>query len=152
MGLAAIAPEYFQTMGIPLLRGRDFGPQDTSEAPGVAIINEAMARRFWPGQDPIGRQVTFGVGNRPSFEIVGVVRTGKYHSLRETPEPFMYRPIAQFYSYRTTLIVRTANDPGPMLATAEREIHQLDPNLPVIGGRQPLSPKRRHPAPPTVRR
>ena len=133
VGLAAIAPEYFQTMGIPLLRGRDFGPQDSSEGPGVVIINEAMARRFWPGQDPIGRQVTFGVGSRPSFEIVGVVRTGKYHSLRETPEPFMYRPIAQFYSYRTTLIVRTANDPGPMLATAEREIHQLDPNLPVIG-------------------
>ncbi|HYV29861.1 MAG TPA: ABC transporter permease, partial [Candidatus Binatia bacterium] len=133
VGLAAIAPEYFQTMGIPLLRGRDFGPQDTSEAPGVAIINEAMARRFWPGQDPIGRQVTFDFGNRPSFEIVGVVRTGKYHSLRETPEPFMYRPIAQFYSYRTTLIVRTANDPGPMLATVEREIHDLDPNLPVIG-------------------
>jgi predicted permease len=149
VGLAAIAPEYFQTMGIPLLRGRDFGPQDTSEASGVVIINEAMARRFWPGQDPIGRRVAFDFGNRSGFEVVGVVRTGKYRSLRETPEPFMYRPLAQFYSYRTTLIVRTANDPGPMLATVEREIRELDPNLPVIGAetmrdymKMPLFPAR----------
>jgi predicted permease len=116
-------------MGSPLLRGREFSLQDDDQSPGVVIINEAMARRYWPGQDPVGRHVT--IGKRQTLEIVGVVATGKYGNLRESPQPFMWRPFLQAYDPRATVVVQTAGDPKPMLAMVQRAIHELDSNLPV---------------------
>lgn len=131
VGLAAVSPRYFETMGIPLLRGREFSPHDTSTAPEIVIINQEMARRYWPGLNPIGRRIRLAKGDHPSFEVVGVVKTGKYHSLRESPQPFMYRPLAQFYSAKATLIVRTAADPKVMIGPVEKKIHSVDSNVPV---------------------
>jgi len=127
-----VGPGYFQTMGTSLRRGREFSPLDTHTSPGVAIINEAMAQRYWPGQDPIGKKITLAYGKRQSLEIVGVAATGKYRNLREESQLFMFRPFAQLYEPVAVLVVQTAGDPKPTLATVEREIHTLDANLPVV--------------------
>ena len=134
VGLVAAGAGYFQTMGIPLVQGREFNEQETATAPRVVIINQEMARRFWRRRNPIGQRISFAFGDHPSFEIVGVVQTGKYRSLRESPEPVMYRPFLQAYSPRATLVVWTAGNPRPMLAAVEHEIHMLDPNLPSAQG------------------
>jgi putative ABC transport system permease protein len=121
-----VGPDYFRTMGISLVRGREFNAQDRAGAPGVAIINDALAKRFWPGQDPIGRRVIVADAH---LQVVGVVRTGKYRTLSEASLPFLYRPILQNYRPRCTLVVRTAGDPHSLLTEVRREIQALDPNV-----------------------
>ena len=130
-GLAAVGPRYFHTMGIPVLQGREFNAQDNETAPGVVVINREMARRYFPGGNPTSQRITFVLGNQPSFEIVGVVETGKYRSLTESPQPFMYRPLSQFYSTRATLVVESAGDPKAMLAPVQKAIHEIDSSVPV---------------------
>ncbi|HEY2930681.1 MAG TPA: ABC transporter permease [Acidobacteriota bacterium] len=132
VGTTAVGPGYFKTMGIPLLRGREFGPRDSVDSPKVVIINDAMARRFWPGQDPIGRRVSFGFDNPRALEIIGVVKTGKYRSLRDDAAPFMYESFSQSYRPRATLVVHTAADPKQSLPAVRSAIRELDPNLPVL--------------------
>ena len=128
-----VGPRYFQTMGIALLRGREFNEQDRPGSPPVAIINEAAAERFWPGQDPIGRRLLLQAGNgaesRQAVEVVGLVRTGKYRTLSEEPRPFLYRPILQNYHSRFTMVVRAAGDPHSLLPVVRREIQALDPTV-----------------------
>jgi predicted permease len=111
-------------MGIPLERGREFTEQDSSPTPSVVIINTSMAAQFWPGQDPIGRH--FKVIEQ-DVEIIGVAKTGKYRTLGEDPQPFMYLPIV--YRSRTTLVVRTAGDPRSLLPVLRHELQALDPNV-----------------------
>jgi predicted permease len=131
-GLAYIGRHYFDTMGIPLLAGRDFSPQDNQKAPSVVIINEAMARQYWPGQNPLGRRISFSVGRLPSVEIVGVVKTGKYRSLGESPQPFLYRPFLQMPDARlATLVVATAVPAHGMLHGVQRALQALDPAVPI---------------------
>jgi predicted permease len=132
VGFVGVGPGYFHTLGIPLLRGREFSRQDNETSPGVAIINEAMARRYWPGQNPVGKQISLAFGKRQRLEIVGVVATGKYRSLQEESQPFMFRPFSQVYEAQAVLVVQTAGAPKPMLANVEREIHLLDANLPIL--------------------
>ena len=127
-----VGPGYFQTLGIARLSGRDFNRQDNQASPGVVIINEAMAHRYWPGQNPIGKQINMAFGKRSPLEIVGVVATGKYRSLQEENQPFLFRPFAQVYEAQAALVVQTTGDPKPMLATVERAIQSVDPNLPVL--------------------
>jgi predicted permease len=132
IGFVGVGPAYFHTLGVPLLSGRDFNRQDNPSSPGVVIINEAMARRYWPGQNPIGKQMNLAFGKRSPLEIVGVVATGKYRSLQEEAQPFMFRPFAQAYEAQAALVVQTTGDPKAMLATVERAIQAVDPNLPVL--------------------
>jgi len=127
-----VGPGFFHTLGIPRLSGRDFNRQDNQTSPGVVIINEAMAHRYWPGQNPVGKQITLAFGKRSPLEIVGVVATGKYRSLQEENQPFLFRPFAQVYEAQAALVVQTTGDPKPMLATVERAIQAVDPNLPVL--------------------
>jgi macrolide transport system ATP-binding/permease protein len=115
-----VGPAFFRTMDIPLLQGRAFIENEKN----TAIVNQAMATRFWPGQNPLGKSIR--VANQP-LEIVGVVSTGKYRTLSETPIPFLYRPVN--YASRLTLVVRTQTDPKFFLASVRREIRTLDPNL-----------------------
>jgi macrolide transport system ATP-binding/permease protein len=89
---AIVGPGYFRTLGVPLLRGRDFTPQDGPGTSGVMIINELMAERFWPGQNPIGRHVNVGGGSR---EVIGVVKAVKFRNIREKPEPLSFWPLEQ---------------------------------------------------------
>jgi putative ABC transport system permease protein len=132
IGFVGVGPGYFRTLGIPLLSGREFDRQDSQTSPGVVIINEAMAQRYWPDQNPVGKEMSLAFGKRQRLEIVGVVATGKYRSLQEENQPFMFRPFAQVYGAQAALVVQTTGDPKPMLATVQRAIHAVDPNLPVL--------------------
>src|SRR6266478_4852050 len=120
-----VAPGYFQTMGIPLLRGRDFASSEGEERSGVTIINEALAKRLWKYQDPLGRRISFHE-EKVGTEIIGVVKTGKYRTLGEDPIPVAY--LAQLPP-RRTLVVRTSGDPAALLDTVRREIHSVDSHI-----------------------
>jgi len=123
-------PDYFKTMGTTVLRGREFTVRDTKGAPGVVVINEEMARRFWPDRDPVGATINMDGGNGDQrFEIVGVVKNGKYRFLSEQPRHFLYQPILQGYYARSTLVAKTSGDPAPLLAAVRREIGALDLNV-----------------------
>jgi predicted permease len=120
-----VAPDYFQTMGISLLRGRDFTSSESAEGSGKAIINEALARRLWRTQDPVGQRMTF-FGEKSSTEVIGVVPTGKYRTLGEDPIPVAYLPQLRA---RRTLVVRTSGDPATLLDSIRRDIHSVDSNI-----------------------
>ena len=127
-----IGPDYFRTMKIPLLEGRDFGQSDTSDRPPVAIINETAARRFWPGQSPVGRRVIVGrPPDEQAREIVAVVKDSKYRKLTEEVRPAVFTPFLQRYRGDMTLHVRTAGEPATMLAAVRREVQALDASLPI---------------------
>lgn len=131
VGVMAVGPGYFRAMEIPVLRGREFSARDNQTSPHAVVINEAMAKIFWPGQDPIGRSVTFGFDNR-NLEIVGVAKTGKYRSLRDDAEPFMYQAFFQSYRPRAVLVLRSAGDPEQMRNAVLQRIREVDPDLPVL--------------------
>lgn len=143
----SVSLDYFRTMETRLLQGRDFTAQDEDQSPPVAIVNEAFARRFWPGENPLGKRFNFTDGKW--IEIVGIARDGKYSSLAEPPTPFVYLPLAQNYQSKVTLIARGAGDPNLMTAAIRREIHGLDRNLTLYDARTmlehmdlPLAPAR----------
>ncbi len=127
-----VSPGYFATLGIPLVAGRDFTPEDRSGAPAVAVVNETLARRFWPGVSPLGRR--FAPADRPGegFEVVGVARDGKYLSLTEPARPFAYFTLAQgAHLNENTLLVRGSG--GRALSAAVRDAARgLDPTLPLF--------------------
>ncbi|HKS40996.1 MAG TPA: ABC transporter permease [Blastocatellia bacterium] len=126
-----ISPKFFETLGIPLLRGRDFAETDNEKAPKVVIINEAMATRFWPDQDVIGKRFKF-FGDQDYREIVAVSRDSKINSLTEQRRPFVYTPMLQEYSPQMTLEIRTSSDPTGMIAAIRSKIQELDPSLSVL--------------------
>jgi predicted permease len=124
-------PGYFQAMDTRLVRGRDFTEQDDDKAARVVIVNETFARRFFPGEDPIGKAFRLGGPESPQRQIIGVVQDGKYAGLNEDPKPFVSRPLWQSYSGATTLIVRTASDPEKLIALLRGEVQHLDSSLPI---------------------
>ncbi|UCC30558.1 MAG: ABC transporter permease [Phycisphaerales bacterium] len=124
-----VSPTYFTTMRIPLLRGRVFGPQDTEFAPGVVVVNRALAERFWNG-NALGKHLS---SQTESFEVVGVVADGKYHGLRESLLPFAYFSLAQSYRPTATLVARTVGDPMAVLPAVRAATRELDPMLPLFG-------------------
>ena len=126
-----IGPGYFRTLGIPLLKGRDFEPQDLEQRPLVTIVSETTARMHFAGEEPIGRKVSFGGPQGPWREIVGVVRDSKYGTLGEGTVPIVYLPLAQNHETGMVLYVRAAVPPGSLVAGIRREIQAIEPNLPV---------------------
>ncbi len=126
-----VGPGYFRTMGIPILRGRGFLETDTATAPAVVVINQAFAQRFWPGQDPIGKQLTIG-DKKKQYEVIGVVATGKYRTLGEKPRPFVYRSIVQLNMSFRTIVVRTSGSPASLIASIRQAARQIDPKVPVL--------------------
>jgi putative ABC transport system permease protein len=141
----SISANYFRVMRIPLAAGRDFSNQDDQNARRTAIVNEAMARRYWPGQDPIGHRVAldfetmrFFPDRAPVFdipsgmrEIVGVVSNIRHGSLESEPVPELYVPYLQRPKADMTLVVRTAGDPIGLAAPVRDAIRSIDPNQPV---------------------
>jgi predicted permease len=127
-----VGPDYFRTMGIRLVRGRDFTSSDTAGRPGVVVVNEAFARRYWPDQEPIGRHVRLGDESGAPAEVVGMAQDGKYVTLGEDPKPFFYVPFLQRYESGATLHVRTTGDPRGLVEAMRREVRALDPSLPVF--------------------
>jgi hypothetical protein len=132
-----VGPAYFTTMGTRLLQGREFSAGDDEHAPRVAIVNEAMARRFWPNGSAVGKVVGIGIepGKSAPFEIIGVVATGKYRSLSEQPTPIVFRAERQSYHGRLTVIadVEGASQAGA-LDGVRQVVGALDPKLVVVTG------------------
>jgi predicted permease len=127
---AAVSPGYFQSLGIPVLAGRDFTEQDGPGAPKVAIINETLARYFFKGANPIGRKI--GLDGVPDTEIIGVVRDSKYTSLREAPRRHMYMPVLQEKQlFDLTLAARTAGDPRAAVELVRAATSRVDAHLPL---------------------
>jgi predicted permease len=122
---------FFETLGIPLLQGRDFSEQDGEGAPQVVIINETMARRFWPNQDAIGKRFKF-FGEEFYREVVGVARDTKYNGLTEANTPFIYVPLLQNYSGAGTLHVRATGDAAQITAAVRGVVKELAPNVPLL--------------------
>jgi ABC-type antimicrobial peptide transport system permease subunit len=127
-----VGPRYFETMGIPLVAGREFNDTDSIGAPRVAIINETMAKYFFGTDSPLGRRIGFGRGSATDIEIVGVVRDVRSLQLRDRPARFLYIPYRQDTGLTgLTFYVRSAQD-GPSVSTAVREaVRRLDANLPI---------------------
>jgi predicted permease len=121
-----VGPEYFTTMGIPLISGREFTRADDEKAALVAVVNETMTAMYWKGRNPIGERVQV---KGWWMQIVGVAKDSKYQSVRETPKPFFYVPLRQDFSSRPALNIRTDVPPETMAVTLVREAHALDPNL-----------------------
>ena len=126
----AASPGYFDAMGIPL-RGRDFRMDEDKREDRVAIVNETFARRFYPGQDAIGKRFNWSGPDSPFFEITGVVPDGKYNSLGENPKPAVYLPLFRDYGASVTLIARTRGNPATALAALRAEVQKLDPQLAI---------------------
>jgi predicted permease len=127
----SIGPGYFETLGIPLLRGRDFARTDVTGAQRVVIINETMAQRFWPGNDAIGKRFKF-FGDQEFTSIIGIARDSKYGGVAEDPIPFIYQPVTQNYAPAATLHVRAAGDAGALASAVRTEIQQIDSTLSVF--------------------
>jgi len=122
---SAIGRGYLQTMRIPLLAGRDFGSGDLPDGLPVAIVNQALARRLWPGRTPIGKHVLLGCHGTSSFEVVGVARDTRFVSLGEPPQPHVYRPFSQNYGGIETILVETASSAAAMPETVRKALAPL---------------------------
>ena len=148
-GFAPISPNYFRAFRIPILRGRAFTDQDTGGSPGVAIINNAMAKRFWPNGDPLAARITIGKGLGPRMElagrqIVGIAGDVRDGGLNRDPQPIMYVPWAQMPDAHSAnllditpiaWIVRTRGEPYAMSANIQRELRAASGGLPVAAPR-----------------
>jgi len=135
-----ISAGYLTAMHIPLLRGRDFSEQDVVGRPASILISESMARRFWPGEDPIGKRLTLTFSPGQMREVVGVIGDVKLDGLDQTrPSTALYVPLGQladpqdlaFRSFPMTLVVRTATSPGSMVSAVTNAIHQVDGAMPI---------------------
>ena len=123
-----VYPGYFRTMRIPLLRGRDFTLTDTRTTPRVVIVNQAAATVLWPGEDPIGKSLTFAGEGLP-VEVIGVARNANYQDVGEPAKALVYLSLVQYYFPTVVMYVRAAGDPAPVVAEAKRQIQTLDRNL-----------------------
>ena len=130
--LNTVKPGYFETMGIPLKRGRDFAPTDHKDAPHVVVINETMAKQFWPDQEALGKRFKF-FGQEWWNEVVGIAKDGKYNFLGENPQPHIYLSLEQVFEPAVTLHVRTSGDPATALGMARKEVQTMDRLLPITG-------------------
>jgi hypothetical protein len=119
-------------MGIQIVEGRDFREQDRNGAPGVAIINQAMARRFWPGSNPLNRRLRLGASPGSNLQIIGLAKDSKGLDLREEPVPFIYLPFFQNYTPWITLNVRTAQNPRELITAVREQARLLDEDLPTF--------------------
>jgi putative ABC transport system permease protein len=137
----AVLPGYFDAMGMQLVRGRAIDERDRIGAPGAVVINEAVAERYFAGQDPIGQRFTLGGGAGPGLvTIVGIVRNVRHASLAARPKPEMYIPHAQFRFWNggsivraLTVVVRTDADPSAITTAAREAVARIDPDVPLSG-------------------
>ena len=125
-------PGYFQAIGVPVLRGRNFNDQDAQASPEVVLINEAMARRFFPNEDPIGKRLFAGFSDQVPRRIVGIVGNVRHDALSSVPSPNLYVPYFQLSAFNTmSLAVRTDSDPMNALASVREQIKAVDREAPV---------------------
>jgi predicted permease len=130
--IVTVAPRFFETTGLPLIQGRDFRRIDTDKTNKVTIVNETMARKFWPQADPVGHSFSDG---HDTYEVVGVARDTKYRNLREPPRMTLYQPLAQAYVPSMELVVRTSADQAAFVSLIENRLHTIEPALPIYNVR-----------------
>jgi predicted permease len=131
--VCAVGPEYFETVGMTILRGRGFTAQDHEKEPNVAVVNETFARQYFGGDNELGHR--FGIGRGDSeIEIVGIVKDAKYETLREEATPTIYVPYVQgpFHWRGTTFHIRTAADPTRIITAVRQAVREIDANLPLF--------------------
>ncbi|HEY6944945.1 MAG TPA: ABC transporter permease [Candidatus Acidoferrum sp.] len=121
-----VSPDYFATMGIPLVSGREFTRADDENAPRVAVVNQTMVARYWRGQDPIGQRLQV---KGDWVRVVGVVKDSRYYSMEETPRPFFYVPLRQYFDIEPYIHIRTTQPVQTVQTALLREVRALDPNL-----------------------
>jgi putative ABC transport system permease protein len=131
-----VTPQYFETLGISLVRGSLFTQEHSGNAPAVAVINETLARKVFPGEDPIGKRINLGnPETSPWRTIIGIVRDVHQKALDEAPYPQMYAPYAQFPSRGMTLIARTSSDPSALAPAIRNELSAMDKDQPLYNVR-----------------
>jgi predicted permease len=130
--IVVVAPRFFETTGLSLLQGRDFRRIDNEKSANVMIVNETMARKFWPQADPVGQ--TFSDG-QDTYEVVGVARDTKYRNLRETPQMTMYQPLAQAYVPTMNLLIRTPEGPSNSVALVQNRLRSIEPAITIYNVR-----------------
>jgi predicted permease len=128
-----VTPEYFRTLGIPVVKGRGFTDSDRTGAPAVAVINQTMARRFWPNDDPMGRRVQLRIGPSGGLlvGVVGVAGDIKHHGLDTEPKPEIYVPYAQAGVQGMTIVMRTGVPPDRLMSAVRQQVWTLDKQIPV---------------------
>jgi putative ABC transport system permease protein len=132
--IRTITPDYFQVLRTPLLRGRFFTDADNADAPPVAIINDALAKKYWPNEDALGKRITFSDPRKPDpkwITIVGIVRSLRHRGLDVDPAPEYYLPFTLDPERSMVLAVRSAQDPRSLASAIRREIQSIDPDLPL---------------------
>lgn len=126
---------FFDTLGIAIVRGRGFRESDTAAAPTVAVVNEVVAKKYWPNEDPIGKRFHLGDSKGPWLQIVGVARTSKYIWIAEPPLEYLYLPLSQHPRSRMMLLAGSAGDAAGMVQPLREMIRGIDPNQPILGAR-----------------
>ncbi len=128
-----VGADYFKTMQIPFVEGRDFDERDQPKTQRVIIVNQRMAEMLWPGESAVGKRIFIGAESRDAREVVGVVKTGKYRALAEDPKPFFYYAMSQLRPSTMALVIRPNVDPSSLVGTVRSEIQALDRRMPVYG-------------------
>ncbi|HXB73150.1 MAG TPA: ADOP family duplicated permease [Candidatus Acidoferrales bacterium] len=131
MPLRSATPGYFKLLGLALVDGRDFRSTDTRKAPNVAVVNQALADRYYPKANPIGKKLWLSGRQRPSTEIIGVVANGRTDDLAQAAEPEIYLSLWQASAFSKHLVIRTAADPRSILAAVQRELRSVDPTVAI---------------------
>jgi predicted permease len=124
-----VTPEYFETLRVPILRGRGFTSADTPQSPGVVVVNDAFARKYWPDQDPIGKRFRTRTADGPEFEVVGVTANYRVNTVGEQATPYVHFAISQRPQNGYEVLARTSGDAGLLLAAIRRELLAMEPNL-----------------------
>jgi predicted permease len=130
---STVGPRYFETLSIPVLQGREYAITDTADSANVMVINEAMARRYWPNGNAIGGRIRMGGDN--IAEVVGIVADSKYGSINEKPLPQMFLPMGRYNVSTLRLFVKTTGPAAPLVAQVRNAIHSLDAALPIYDSR-----------------
>jgi putative ABC transport system permease protein len=128
-----ISSDYFNTMQIPILEGRDFDDRDSTKTQRVIVVNQKMAQMLWPGESAVGKRIFIGADSKDPLEVVGVVKTGKYRNLAEDPKPFFYYAMSQRRPATAALVIRGNVDPRSLVGAVRSEIQALDRRVPVFG-------------------
>src|SRR4029079_10847870 len=132
----AISDDYFKTLGVPLIKGRQFNQRDGAKAPGVVIVNQAFVKKFFPNEDPVGKRIKPGISTsdaEPGWrEIIGIVGDVRNRNLSSDLRAGYFVPQAQVPFNQMTMVVRTANDPHALIASVQNEVHAMDKEVPVF--------------------
>ncbi len=131
MPLRSVTPDYFKLLGLAMLQGREFRSTDDGKAPSVAIVNQALADRYFPHGDAVGRKLWFDGRQKPATEIVGVVSNGRTDDLTQAAAPEIYFSLWQAGAFSKHLVIRTVAEPHSLVAAVQRELHSIDPTVAV---------------------